>query len=542
MANNLYDELCSHDNLELAFNKARKGKTLKPYVIEFERNLTSNLLQLRNELLFQTYTPKPLETFILRDPKTRKISKSDFRDRVVHHAICNVIEPMFDKTFIYDSYANRIGKGTLNAIKRFDYFKRKVSRNNFRTCFVLKADIKHYFENVDHAILMAILKKKIKDDNLLWLIKRIIDNHKTDVKGKGMPLGNLTSQFFANVYLNELDQFVKHKLRDKYYIRYVDFVILNNTRKILNEYIEQVSGFLKTKLNLELHPDKSKIVELGSGIGLLGFKIFYHHKLIKRKNVNKFNRTFNKLKELYGTGIVDRDKAIECFEGWLAYISHANTYKYRRHLILLFNQHFPSELSIHSSNVKKHENFIKKIEQSALLFSTQKTLQLFRSGLTVNKIAEKRSIKESTVWEHFAKLIEHNQLSVWNIISKDKIYKILPKIHNENDKLKEIKARISDSAITFDEITCVLAYVKSKNQKMKLCFIVNWYQKAYCRRKCSIQQIKECKRKLDYFVSQNSMLKINRSDFLKLFNDYMSICILTEGEKKYGISFAKVII
>ncbi|MDO8655928.1 MAG: reverse transcriptase domain-containing protein, partial [Nanoarchaeota archaeon] len=151
----MYASLCSFKNLELAFRGARKGKTLKPYVIEFEENVEDNLRQLQTELLFQTYTPKPLETFILRDPKTRKISKSDFRDRIVHHAIFNVIEPLFDKRFIFDSFANRTGKGTLKAIQRFQFFAKKVSHNYTRQAYVLKADIRHYFETVNHDVLIS---------------------------------------------------------------------------------------------------------------------------------------------------------------------------------------------------------------------------------------------------------------------------------------------------------------------------------------------------------------------------------------------------
>ena len=258
--NGLYDEMCSFENIEMAFQRARRGKTLKPYVIKFEEKLIENLKLLQQELITQTYKPKPLVSFILRDPKTRKISKSDFRDRVVHHAVCNVIEPIFDRTFIYDNYANRIGKGTFKAIERFDKFKRKASKNNTKTCYVLKADVKHYFETVDHKTLMLILGKKIKDEKLLGLIQTILDNHNTQVKG--MPLGNLTSQFFANVYLNELDQFVKHKLRAKYYIRYVDdFIILHSSRKILEEYKAKINEFLNVKLRLELHPDKCRIIK-----------------------------------------------------------------------------------------------------------------------------------------------------------------------------------------------------------------------------------------------------------------------------------------
>ncbi len=162
-----WQELCSYENLKLAFSKARKRKTLKPYVIEFEKNLKQNLLDLQADLLLHSYSPKKLETFVIRDPKTRKISKSDFRDRVVHHALVNVIEPIFDKSFIYDSYANRLNKGTLKAVERFDYFKRKVSRNNTRKCFILKADIKHYFESINHDILISMVKNKINDLKIL---------------------------------------------------------------------------------------------------------------------------------------------------------------------------------------------------------------------------------------------------------------------------------------------------------------------------------------------------------------------------------------
>jgi retron-type reverse transcriptase len=242
--NNLYPEIYSMKNLILAWKKARKGKTKKDYIIEFEKNLRDNLKLLHYELKHQYYKPKSLVTFILRDPKTRKISKSDFRDRIVHHALVRVIEPIFDKTFIYDSHANRKCKGNLLATERFYKFIRKISRNgkikgwfnnNQIKGYCFKADIKHYFQEIDHKVLLNIIERKIKDERVIWLIKRILDNNVYDnPKGKGMPLGNLTSQFFANVYLNELDYFVKHKLRAKYYIRYVDdFVLLNSSKEQL---------------------------------------------------------------------------------------------------------------------------------------------------------------------------------------------------------------------------------------------------------------------------------------------------------------------
>ena len=175
---NLYGKLCSYEHLERAFKSASKRKSTKVYVIEFEKNLKENLQSLRMELLLHSYRPQPLKTFIIRDPKTRKISKSDFRDRVIHHALCNIIESIFEKYFIYDSYANRKGKGTLKALQRFDYFKRKVSKNNTRTCYILKADIRHYFENVDHDILLRMIRKRIADEKIIWLIKIIERNHK----------------------------------------------------------------------------------------------------------------------------------------------------------------------------------------------------------------------------------------------------------------------------------------------------------------------------------------------------------------------------
>ena len=172
----MFEELCSYENLLLAFQKAKKGKSKRDYVRKFEKKLENNIIKLRKELISQTYKPKPLKIFIVREPKTRKISKSRFRDRVIHHAVINIIGFLFEKSFIYDSHANQIGKGTLKAIERFNYFKAKVSKNFTRKSYVLKADIKHYFEEVDHEILIGILRSKIKDEKVIWLIRRILAN------------------------------------------------------------------------------------------------------------------------------------------------------------------------------------------------------------------------------------------------------------------------------------------------------------------------------------------------------------------------------
>ncbi len=286
----------------------------------------------------------------MKDPKTRKISKSDFRDRIVHHAIILIIEKIFDKGFIYDSCANRIEKGNLFALKRLDCFVRKVSQNgksngwfnnNQIRGYVLKADIKHYFQEVNYEVLVSIIKRKITDKKVIWLIEQILANLPQTYKNahicsfgesgganalnqtlnyyfskKGMPLGNLTSQFFANVHLNELDYFVKHKLKAKYYIRYVDdFVILHNSKGQLEIWKQEIEGFLRGKLKLELHSQKSKIISLSRGIDFVGFRCFWRYRLLRKRNIRKI---FFKVNQ-YKNGEISKEKILESFQGWNAY-------------------------------------------------------------------------------------------------------------------------------------------------------------------------------------------------------------------------------
>jgi retron-type reverse transcriptase len=325
--NNFYSQIYNFNNLILAWKKARKGKIKKDYVIEFERNFRENIINLYRELKDETYKPEPLKVFILSDPKTRKISKSAFRDRIVHHAICNIIEPIFDKTFIYDSCANRINRGNLFAIKRFNLFKRKITNNLKTGAFCLKADIKHYFFEVNHEILINILKRKIKDEKTINLINKILKNC-LDM-GKGMPLGNLTSQFFANVYLNELDKFVKHKLKAKYYIRYVDdFVILHNSKKQLEIWRKEIDRFLKENLKIELHVEKSRVISLSRGIDFVGFRNFYYYRLLRKRNIKKMVIKIKLFKE----GILSYEKLLKSFQGWNAYAKWANTFELRNSL------------------------------------------------------------------------------------------------------------------------------------------------------------------------------------------------------------------
>ncbi|HLC87414.1 MAG TPA: reverse transcriptase domain-containing protein [Candidatus Nanoarchaeia archaeon] len=326
----LYDKICSFNNLILAYKKARKGKTKKNYVLAFEDNLYLNLMQLQEELINQTYKPRELETFILRDPKIRKISKSDFRDRIIHHAVNNIIEPIFNQTFIYDSCANRIGKGNLFALKRLDKFKRKATENLTKEAFCLKADIKHYFQEVNQEILLDILIKKIKDEKVIWLIKQILDNYNSGEICKGMPLGNLTSQFFANVYLNELDYFIKHKLGAKYYIRYVDdFVVLYSSKEQLKIWKYEIEKFLWEELKLEIHPDKSKVISLSNVIDFVGFRNFYYFKLVRKRNIIKM---LSKIK-MYKSEKISKEELLDIFQGWNAYSKWANSFYLRKEVV-----------------------------------------------------------------------------------------------------------------------------------------------------------------------------------------------------------------
>jgi len=330
---NLYPKVYNLSNLIVAWRSARKGKTKRNYVREFEKDLIKNLLKLQEELKNQIYKPLPLKTFILRDPKTRKICKSDFRDRIVHHALIRVIEPIFDKSFIYDSYANRKSKGTLKALERFNIFKMKVSRNgringwfnNSIKGYCLKADIKHYFQEVDPGILLEVIQRKIKDKGIIWLVVKISNNFDNNVKG--MPLGNLTSQFFANLYLNELDYFIKHKLKAKYYLRYVDdFIILHSSKLQLQLWKQAINSFLKRKLRLELHPQKSRIISLSKGIDFVGFRNFYYYKLLRKRNIRNMN---NKIR-LFKEDKINFHKLSEIYQGWQAYAKWANSYLLRK--------------------------------------------------------------------------------------------------------------------------------------------------------------------------------------------------------------------
>ena len=260
---------------------------------EFEWDLEDNIFRLHKELKSKTYRHGYYTSFYITDPKLRHIHKADVKDRIVHHAVYRVLYPIFDPTFIYDSYFCRVIKGTHRAVKRLNDFSLKVSKNYTAPCFTLKCDIRKFFFSVDHEILFSLISRKVKDEEGLDLVGEIIGSFNADT-GKGIPIGNLTSQLFANVYLHELDKFVKQDLKVKYYIRYCDdFVILSEDVAYLESVCRKIEQFLQETLKLAFHEDKIMIRKLSQGIDFLGYVALPHHTVLRTKTKKRMLKRVN---------------------------------------------------------------------------------------------------------------------------------------------------------------------------------------------------------------------------------------------------------
>ena len=280
------------DNLLGAWKEFLKGKRDKRDVQEFEYRLSENILDLHRELAAKSYTHGGYYAFNISDPKPRNIHKASVRDRLLHHTIYRQLYPFFDRTFISDSYSCRKEKGAHRAMNTFRRYAYKESKNNTRTLWVLKCDIRKFFASVDQAVLMDTLRSYIPDQDILWLIGRVVESFHSTEPGKGLPLGNLTSQLLVNIYMNEFDQFVKHTLKAKYYIRYADdFVFLSNDRDWLVSLLPCIRDFLHEKLKLELHPDKVSIATLSSGIDFLGWVHFSDHRVLRTATKQRMLKT-----------------------------------------------------------------------------------------------------------------------------------------------------------------------------------------------------------------------------------------------------------
>lgn len=317
----IYSSIISLENLFEAWNEFKKGKRNRKDVQTFERFLEDNIFDLHQKLKTKTYNHFSYIAFNIYDPKFRHIHKAQVVDRIVHHAIVSVIEPIFDNAFIHDSYSCRKNKGTHEAVRRLFRFIRKVSNNYREDCFGLKLDIKKFFESVDHDILIHLISKKIQDKDLLWLIGNIL---KSFSREKGIPIGNLTSQLFANIYLDELDWFVKQKLKVKYYIRYADdFIILSFDREYLNRLIPIIAVFLKTNLILSLHENKIVLRKYIQGIDFLGYVVLPHYILPRTKTKRRiFKKLSIKLGDL-SKGIISEESFNQSMQSYLGYLSHA---------------------------------------------------------------------------------------------------------------------------------------------------------------------------------------------------------------------------
>jgi len=316
----IFDEIISLENLFSAWREFRRGKRNKPDVQEFELNLEDNIFNLRRELEDKTYQHSPYASFYIKDPKLRNINKASVKDRLLHHAVFRKLYPIFDKTFIYDSYSCRIGKGTHKAVNRLEQFCRKLSKNNHHKIFALKCDIKKFFDSVNQEILLELIKKKISDESTFWFVEKIIKSFKS-----GLPLGNVTSQLFANIYLNELDQFIKNKFKIKYYLRYCDdFIILSRNKEYLLILIPFIQDFLQVNLRLSLHPDKIILRKYSQGFDFLGYVVLPHHRVLRTKTKRRI------LKRIKREKISEQN-----LQSYFGVLKHCNGYKIKQNLLNL---------------------------------------------------------------------------------------------------------------------------------------------------------------------------------------------------------------
>lgn len=279
----VFSHVTSVANLLSAWRVFRHGKRRKADVAEFELHLEESIFALHDELADNTYQHGPYKEFVVCDPKRRAIHKACVRDRVVQQAVFQVLYPLFDQHFIHDSFSSRLNKGTHLGVARLERAMRKITLNWKQPACALKCDIRKFFDSIDHRILKDLLYRQVVDKETQNLLETILNSFEKSL-GKGLPLGNVTSQLFANVYINELDQYVKHDLKQKYYFRYCDdFVILASTYSELKVLLEKVDLFLRQHLLLELHPHKVEIRKVSQGIDFLGYVIFPHHRRLRTK-------------------------------------------------------------------------------------------------------------------------------------------------------------------------------------------------------------------------------------------------------------------
>lgn len=340
--NHLWDSITSFDNLLLAYRKARKGKRSREEVARFGLQMDKELIRIQARLRHQTWLPSPYRIFTIYERKPRQISAAPFRDRVVHHALMNVVEPLLDKRFIFDTYACRQGHGVHLAVKRYQ----KWSQTH---AYTLKLDVSRYFPSIDHAILKQQLRDRIKDEQVLWLFGMLID-HAPDFpaevpvyfpgddlftpmeRKKGLPIGNLTSQFLANLYLDDFDHFVKETLRVRCYIRYVDdLIFLARDKQQLHDWKQAITEQLLT-LRLRIHPKKANIFQSRHGVDVLGYQVFPDYRKLRNDNGYRFARRLRGFADAYRDGVMEWEDFDTSVQSWIGHAGQADTFQLRQSL------------------------------------------------------------------------------------------------------------------------------------------------------------------------------------------------------------------
>lgn len=327
-AGNLFDNVIAFDNLLRATKQAARGKKEQPRVAHFLFHMENELFQLQNELTQASWQPSNFRVFEIREPKPRRICAADFRDRVVHHALCNVLKPVFDKRLIFDTWACRTGKGSHKAVERAQHYCRRYA-------YFLKCDVRRYFDSVDHQVLKQLLRRMIKDQRLLSVIDQIIDHPLLDtLQGKGIPIGNLTSQYFANMYLGELDHELKDRQGIKAYMRYMDdMLIFANTKQELHSILNSIEVFLKQKLKLSLKHSATQIAPVSEGVAFLGFRVFPGLIRLNPQSLRRFKRRLYLQELAYQSGKSDVEYLTASVQSMIAHMRHANTHRLRQSLL-----------------------------------------------------------------------------------------------------------------------------------------------------------------------------------------------------------------
>ncbi|MBR8829072.1 MAG: RNA-directed DNA polymerase [Gomphosphaeria aponina SAG 52.96 = DSM 107014] len=343
---NLWEQITDFSNLISAAQKAQKGKRFRDNVLAFNYNLEQEIFKLQTELKEKTYLPGKYKTFTVYEPKPRQISAAPYKDRVVHHGLCNVIVPLIEPKFIADCYANRIGYGTHRALRRFTQFARSSK-------YILQCDIRKYFPSIDHEILKTLVRRKIKCQHTLWLIHQIIDgsNPQEEIilhfpgddllsplaRRRGLPIGNLTSQFLANFYLNDFDHFVKEQLKSRKYLRYVDdFALFSDDLAFLEAARSEIVKYLAT-LRLQLHPVKSQLFATKEGANFLGFRVLPNCLRVRQENLRRGRRRTRRLILRSREGKIPCFHVCQSLQSWFAHLKQGDTWHLRQKIFQSLN-------------------------------------------------------------------------------------------------------------------------------------------------------------------------------------------------------------